>query len=97
MADDEISLRREMARAAQAKILLDDEMLKEAFATLRQSYTDAWLNTDARDDDGRQRCWLAIKNLDKVLEHLDRVIRDGAVAARQLEFMEAQTKRQRRA
>jgi hypothetical protein len=97
LADDDLSLRRDAARGAQAQRLLDDELLKGAFEAIRQRYVDAWLGTDTRDDDGRQRCWLAIKNLDLVQEHLQRVVANGVVAAKQIELIEAKAKREKRA
>lgn len=97
MADDDLSLRREAARAAQAERLLNDDMLNEAFGSLRQKYIDAWLISDARDDDGRTRCWLAIRNLDQVKEHLQRVVSNGQIALKQIEMNEAKAKREKRA
>mgnify|MGYP000479273032 FL=1 len=97
MADDELSLRRDAARAAQAQRLLDDEMLTEAFDGTRQRYIDIWLTSDARDDDARARCWLGIKNLELVREHLTRVVSNGQIALRQIEMNEAKAKREKRA
>lgn len=97
MADDELALRRAMDRAAKAQALVDDEILKEAFTTLRQSYVDAWMATDARDTDGRERLWAATTVLTKVRDHLDRMISDGMVAEAQLRFNEDKARRSKRA
>lgn len=97
MADDELSLRRSADRAAKAQALIDSDLFKEAFGTLREGYVNAWIVTDARDDDGRQRCWLAVKNLDRVKEHLERVIGDGKIATAMLDLNEAKAKREKRA
>lgn len=97
MADDELALRRDAARAARAKALLNDELFNEAFDSLRQRYVDLWVASDARDDDARARCWLGVKNLALVKEHLHRVIADGQLALKQIEVIEAKAARPKRA
>lgn len=97
MADDELALRRDAARASRAQALLSDDLFNEAFDALRQRYVDLWLGSDARDDDGRARCWLGVKNLELVKAHLHRVVSDGQIAVSKIEFMEAKAKREKRA
>lgn len=93
MADDEFSLRRATDRAAKAKQLLESEMFTEAFDALRNEYIRAWLATDPRDSDARERCWVATTVLTKVRGHLSSVISDGKVADRLLADMEEKAKR----
>lgn len=97
MADDEFSLRKAAERAAQAQALLENEILVGTFADIRQAYIGAWLATQPRDDEGRQMAWLAVKNLDKVREHLERVVTDGKIALKTLELNEALAPRKKRA
>lgn len=97
MADDDLALRKATERAAQAQALLASDMLNEAFGGLRQAYIDAWLNTDARDEDGRRMAWHAVKNLDSVRRHLERVVSDGQIALKTIEFNEAKAQREQRA
>ena len=88
MADDEFTLRRALDRAAKARAILDNEMVTEAFATLRQAYLDGWEATSARDQDARERFWLATTVLTKVAGHLETVLTDGKIAAHQLDFID---------
>jgi hypothetical protein len=82
---DEVALTAKTSRAARAQALLNDELLKEAFATLDTEYVKAWRETSARDDDARQRYWQAVNVLGKVRDHLEQVVRDGRVAQADLE------------
>jgi len=85
---DEIALRLEVDRAARAQALVNDELLADAFAKLRTEYQAAWLNTGARDTDARERLWQGLKVVEKVEDHLKRIISDGAVARREIQQLE---------
>lgn len=88
MADDDLMLRKKAERAAQAQALINSDLFVEAFADLRQGYIDAWLNTDARDEAGRQLAWLAVTNLDRVRKHFESVITSGKIALKTLDMIE---------
>jgi len=87
---DEHQLIRDQERAARAQALMDNEMLKEAFATLEQQYLKAWRNTGMSQNDthARERLFQAINIIGKVQEHLNRVIDGGKIAKRQIEDIE---------
>jgi hypothetical protein len=73
------------SRAARAKALADDDLLKEAFATLEAEYIKAWKEQfHARDTDARERMWHAVQVIGKVQQHLHTVIDKGKVADKQL-------------
>ena len=93
---DEFTLRREADRAAKANALLSDELLAEAFTTLRAEYIRAWEATAARDQDARERLWTATTVLTKVRGHLETMISDGKIASAQLADLEAKAKREKR-
>lgn len=97
LADDELALRKQMERAAQAKALLDDVLLNEAFAELKQAYLDTWMRTEARDTDARERLWVAQTVLTKVKGHLEQMVTNGTVASVQLADIEEKAKRKPRA
>lgn len=65
-------------------MLLRDELLTEAFDTLRAEYLAGWEASPARDTDGRERLWLAVQVLGKVRGHLEQVVADGRLASREL-------------
>ena len=93
---DEIALHRATARAQQAKVLLDDPLLKEAFATLERSYIDEWRSTDPADMDGRERLFLAVNQVERVKSNLAAVISDGTLAAKELERLYAEQDRKKK-
>ena len=80
MTDSEMAQRGE-----EAKRLLDNPLLKEAFATLEQEYTQAWKQTKASDEVAREKLWMALNQLSKVQTQLHSVIQTGKVAKNALE------------
>lgn len=68
------------ARGHRAKALLEDDILKSAFDTLRADYLKFWEATTARDTDARERLWQAVQILGKVQTHLETVVSNGNLA-----------------
>lgn len=83
--NDEAKLRSEAARGQRAAELMSDELLSEAFSTLRDGFTKAWQNSPARDTEGREKIWLMLNCLSGVEGHLSTVMTTGKMAALQLE------------
>jgi hypothetical protein len=79
-----MTLEQESRRGEQAKRLLDDPLLQEAFATIDSSLRDAWSATTADATDERERLWLMLKLLERVRTHLSQVLETGKLADRQL-------------
>ena len=79
-----MTLERESRRGEQAKRLLDDPLLQEAFAAVDQALRDAWSSTADDATDERERLWLMLKLLGRVRAHLSRVLETGKLADRQL-------------
>ncbi len=90
---DEIALNRAAERAARADVLLRDELLAEAFATLERDYVKAWRETAARDTDARERLWQAVQIVAKVRDHLTSVVNNGKLAERELAALAGRRKR----
>lgn len=74
-----------IARGKRAELLLKDELIVEAFETLKKDYFKGWLESDPRDTDGRERLWHASQIIGKVQAHLGRVMSDGKIAQRELD------------
>jgi hypothetical protein len=91
---DEFTLRKATDRAAKARAVLDNDTVKEAFDTLRQGYTDAWLATDPRDTAGRELCWVARTLVDKVESHFKIAVTDGKIAMAELNEIDARRTRE---
>lgn len=68
-------------RAAAAKRLIEDPLLKEAFAAVRQGAIDAWASTGAGDSEAREVAWMTVKVLDRIEGELASVIANGRIAA----------------
>ncbi len=77
---DEYKLQHDTARALQAQSLLDSELLQEGFNNLEASYIEAWRNTRAEDQLGREKLFLAVNVIGKVKEHLLTIIANGKLA-----------------
>ena len=74
-----------MDRAAKAQNLMNDDLLKEAFAKLEADYLEFWKNTPVRDQDARERVFHAINVIGKVKQHLITVLSDGKMAQKELD------------
>jgi hypothetical protein len=81
---DELALNKAAERGAQARRLLEDDLLREAFDTLDRDYTRAWRATTARDTDARERLWQAVQVVAKVRDHLTHVVNGGKLAQREM-------------
>lgn len=92
MAND---LLNDAHRGARAERLLSDELLTEAFATIEQTYIDAWKASGARDTDARERLWQAFQIVGKVRSHLLAIATDGKLAQKELDEIEAMGERKK--
>lgn len=72
-------------RAEEAKAVLSDPALKEAFADLEQAYVEALLECKKEDDLGRFRLSEGMRVLRLVKRHLESHVEAGALAVRDLE------------
>mgnify|MGYP003691377191 FL=1 len=76
---------KERARGLNAQRILDDDLYKESFVYLRDLYFSEWENSPARDSEGREGIWMAIKVLSTVENHLSTIMETGKLADRQIE------------
>lgn len=84
---DEDKLSQDAARAARAQNLLDNELLKEAFASLRAQYSADLMGTTVDQQGARERLYLAHRIVGEVERHLITVVTDGKLAQRQLKAL----------
>lgn len=92
---DENKLIRDTGRALRARQLLENELLTEAFATLKDAYINAWQSSRVEDAAGREKLFLAINIVGKVQQHLTTAIVNGKLA--EIELVELAQKRERAA
>jgi hypothetical protein len=81
---EEQQLRYESDRGRRAQELLDDDLLKEAFNTLKEQLKNQWADSPVRDTEGREKLWLMLKLLESVEGHLSTVVTTGKMASIQL-------------
>lgn len=72
-------------RANQAKALLENPLLSESIAKLKEKYIEAWRNSSPEDMQGRERLFLAHGLVDQIYVHLRVVLGDGQIAAQQMD------------
>jgi len=65
--DPELRLRR-------AEALLNDELLNEAFETIKTELMDRWENSASNEEDAREAIWLGLQLLTRVRRHLESIL-----------------------
>jgi len=90
---DEHKLHRDVNRQAQAKALLDNEMLKGTLAHLEAAYKEAVFETAPADDAARFRFYLGVHVVRKFRDHLTKHLSDGKLAQREIDDLADKRKR----
>lgn len=78
---------RAISRGKRAKILMDDELLTEAFSLLEAAYVEAWRKSHSLDNAGREKLYVAVNIIGKVRQHLEHVAADGSLAEAELKTL----------
>ena len=92
---DENKLLLDANRGARAKLLIESDLFKEAFASLEESYIAAWRSTKIDDASSREKLFLAINVLGKVQQHLTTALNDGKIAEAELRDLAQAAERQK--
>lgn len=66
--------------AAKAKEVLDNEAFQSAFDDIRKEYTEAWMNSPARDVEAREKLYLMLQLTNKLQATLTGMVADGTQA-----------------
>lgn len=82
MSDDR--LRDATTRASQAYDLLNNELLKECFESLQNSYLRLWQFSDPKAVEDREKIFIAWHVVGKVQDQLRRMIDNGKLAQLEL-------------
>jgi predicted kinase len=93
---DESKLRQDAARARKADALLNDELLTEAFAKLKEGYLTQWEATTVEQQFLREKYWLAARMVGVVKDHLITVVANGKLASTELKRIEDEAERKKR-
>lgn len=78
-----MDLENESRRGREARRLLAEPLLTEAFATVENGLKDAWLASGEAQERERERLWLMLKLLARVRAHLVAAVETGRLAERQ--------------
>ncbi len=74
-----------MSQANKAKQLFENPLFKESFDKLRKLYQDSLFNTGVKEQDTREKLWLAYNVVNKVEQHFIELLDTGKLATKQLE------------
>lgn len=72
-------------KGQEAKDLLENPVLVEAFAILEREYLKAWRQSKPADQEERERLWLAVGILEELQRHLRVVVENGVMAKRDID------------
>ena len=64
-------------RERRAQSLINDELLNEAFALLKEDLMNRWSNSGSTDLEARESIWLAIRLLDRIDGHIKSIVETG--------------------
>lgn len=81
---DALSVDQKMARAQEARRLLEHPMLKQAFANLKLNYFEAFCNCPPENVHDRDRVFHCAAVLADVETHLRLVMHEGSIAREQI-------------
>jgi len=94
--DEEFKHRQDASKGARAGALLNNELLTEAYDKIEADLIAAWIASNPRDTDGRERCFHAIHANRKHKAYLVSVVNDGKVAAAELKQLADNAERKKR-
>ena len=64
-------------RLQRAQSLVNDELLSEAFETLRTELMNRWENSASNENEARESIWLGLQLLSRIRLHLHSLIETG--------------------
>lgn len=79
------TLDQRIYEAAKAREVLDNEAFQAAFDDIRKEYTEAWMTSPARDQEGREKLYLMLQLTNKLQATLTGMLADGKQAQIQRE------------
>ena len=83
--DEQGKLHQEVSQSNKARQLLDNPLFKEALDELKKLYAESLFNTGAKEQETREKLWLAYNVVGKVEQHIKEILDTGKLAKKQLE------------
>jgi hypothetical protein len=93
---NEAKLQESAGASVRAQQLLDNDLLREAFTALEESYAAAWRASTIDDAASREKLFLAINIVGKVRDHLTAVVTNGKLAQAELKELAQAAERRKR-
>lgn len=78
------SLEQRIYDADQARLVLDNPAFAQAFEDIKKELAESWMNSPARDVEGREKLFQLIKMADKLEATLRRSMESGKLAKAEL-------------
>jgi hypothetical protein len=72
----------------EARQVLENPAFGRAFNSIEKEHVEAWLNSPARDPQGRETLWMTVKLLHKLRATLEASMTDGKLAKVEMEHQE---------
>lgn len=91
-----MTLEEKAARGTKARLLLEDELFREAIGAVQQSVFDQFAATDPADTGTMQRLRLKLQVIADIVRDLTSVMNTGKIAAHQIEQESRAAKLRRR-
>jgi len=82
--DKEDRLQRDINRGEQARRIMEQEIVQEAFSALEKTILMAWQTSHPSDEKGRHDAWLMMGLLADLKNHLQQAIATGKVSKKEL-------------
>lgn len=84
-----------MSRSHKAKLILENPIFKESLEELKKLYTTSLFNTGVKEQDAREKLWMAYQVVGKVEQHIQEILDTGKLAKKQLEDFRKEIKPER--
>jgi hypothetical protein len=76
-----------------AREVLENEAFKQVFADYKTELTEQWMKSPARDEEGREKLWLAVSMLGKIEKMLRESLETGKLAKLELDHKKSMADR----
>lgn len=68
-----------------AREILENEVFQSVWSDIEKEMTQSWLESPARDEEGRERIWTYLQMLQKVKAHITQTMETGKLAKLKLQ------------
>lgn len=84
---------KDVQRAREAKEVLENHLVQDAFKTIRETLLAKWEASKANDKDGREEAWKMLHAMNEFKRYFESIIQTGKVAEHELTRLEKMQQR----